>query len=201
MITIDPKTLSSRDNYKFLTGSIIPRPVAFVTTLSEKGVLNGAPFSYFNIISSDPPMISVSVQRQEGQQKDTAHNAIFKGEFVVHITDEFYVNKVNKTAANLPSDQSEVDEAGLTPVESNRVQVPGVKEAKIRFECKLEQAIELGNGETSCDLLIGRIVCYHILDELYEEGRIDASGLLPVSRLAGSNYAKLGEVFSLKRPR
>ncbi|WLD94718.1 flavin reductase family protein [Alkalihalobacillus sp. AL-G] len=203
MRSIDPNTLTSRDNYKFLTGSIIPRPVAFVTTLSEKGVLNGAPFSYFNIVSSDPPMISVSVQRKKGKQKDTARNAIFKGEFVVHITDESYVEQVNKTAASLPFDESEVKEAGLSPVKSKVVVVPGVNEAKIRFECRLEHAIELGgdDDDSTCDLLIGRVVSYHILDELYEEGRIDGSRLKPVSRLAGNNYAKLGEVFSLKRPK
>ncbi|NEU30866.1 flavin reductase family protein [bacterium LRH843] len=203
MKSIDPTTLSTRDNYKFLTASIIPRPVAFVTTLSKEGILNGAPFSYFNIVSSDPPMLSISVQRSNGKLKDTSRNALDQKEFVVHISDESYVEQINRTAKSLPHDESEVEDAGLTPINSTKITVPGVKEANIRFECVLEQIISLGdpNAESpSCDLLIGRIVHYHIKDELYENGRIDPMGLNPVSRLAGSYYAKLGELFELKRP-
>jgi flavin reductase (DIM6/NTAB) family NADH-FMN oxidoreductase RutF len=88
LLSIDPASLSERDNYKFLIGSIIPRPIAFVTTLSKDGILNGAPFSYFNIVSSNPPMISLSIQRREGQQKDTARNIIDSKDFVIHIVDE-----------------------------------------------------------------------------------------------------------------
>jgi flavin reductase (DIM6/NTAB) family NADH-FMN oxidoreductase RutF len=198
--SLDPVNLSERDNYKFLIGSIIPRPIAFVTTLSEEGVLNGAPFSYFNIVSSRPPMVSISVQRRDGEPKDTAKNAVHEGAFVVHIVDTSYVEKINQAAASLPSNQSEVDTFGFTSVQSTKVRVPGIKEAKIRLECKLEKSIPLGDEQESCDLLIGRIVYYHIEDYLYENGRIDALKLNPVSRLAGNNYAKLGEIFSLDRP-
>ncbi|OYD09589.1 flavin reductase family protein [Paludifilum halophilum] len=200
MKSVNPGTLSERENYKFLIGSIIPRPIAFVTTLSEKGVLNGAPFSFFNVVTSQPPMISVSIQRKNGQQKDTVRNAYFQKAFVVHITDESYIEAVNQTAANLKPDESEIKAAGLTPVKSEIIDVPGIHEAKIRLECRLEKVISLGEEETSCDLLIGRVVCYHIDDNLYDNGRIDAALFKPVSRLAGSNYAKLGEVFSLVRP-
>ncbi|MGE8205592.1 flavin reductase family protein [Heyndrickxia sp. NPDC080065] len=200
MKSINPESLSERENYKLLIGSIIPRPIAFVTTLSEKGVLNGAPFSYFNIVTANPPMISVSVQRKNGKQKDTAINAIQKKEFVVHIADESYIKALNETAASFPPEQSEVEAAGLTPVKSDRIDVPGIQEAKIRMECLLEKVIPLGGDEPSCDLLIGRVVYFHIAEELYENGRINASQLQPVSRLAGSSYSKLGEQFSLERP-
>lgn len=103
MISVNPEGLSERENYKFLTGSIIPRPVALVTTQSETGVFNIAPFSFFNIVSSNPPMISVSVQRKKGVSKDTARNAIETGEFVVHITDEDNVVDANQTAKRTPS--------------------------------------------------------------------------------------------------
>jgi flavin reductase (DIM6/NTAB) family NADH-FMN oxidoreductase RutF len=202
LISIDPNALSGRENYKFLSGSIIPRPVAFVTTQPSEGVLNAAPFSYFNIVTDEPPMISVSVQRSNGEMKDTSRNAIETGEFVVHISDETYIDQINKTAKPLPSNESEVDESGLTPVNSTKVGVKGVKEANIRLECVLERAIELGGteGNPTCDLLIGRVVYYHIREDLYKNGRIDAARLKPVSRLAGNAYAKLGETFELTRP-
>lgn len=200
MICIDPAQVSERENYKLLIGSVIPRPIAFVTTLSDRGVLNGAPFSYFNIVTSNPPMISVSIQRKNGRQKDTARNAIGRQSFVVHIADESYIAALNETAASLPPDQSEIERSGLTPVASRSIEVPGIQEAKIRMECVLEKAIPLGEPEISCDLLIGRVVRYHIDDALYQDGKIDAVRLLPVSRLAGNDYAKLGETFTLERP-
>ena len=202
LISIDPAAMSERENYKFLIGSIIPRPIAFVTTISNDGVLNGAPFSYFNIVSSNPPMISLSIQRLSGTQKDTARNIIESKEFVVHIVDEQNVEKINKTAANLPPDESEIELARLTPVESVKISVPGIKEAKIRMECSLEHSLELGGTDTpGCDLIIGKVVQFHIDSDIYENGRIDPRGLAAVSRLAGNNYAKIGEIFEIERPK
>ncbi|WP_310173994.1 flavin reductase family protein [Neobacillus niacini] len=202
MLSIDPSSLSERDNYKFLIGSIIPRPIAFVTTKSKEGVLNGAPFSYFNIVSSNPPMISLSIQRSSGRQKDTARNIFESKEFVVHIVDEQNVEKINKTAANLPPDESEIDLANLTPVKSTKISVPGVKEAKIRMECSLEHSLELGGSDSpGCDLIIGKIVQFQIESDIYENGRIEPRGLAAVSRLAGNNYAKIGDIFEIERPK
>ncbi|MEH7443017.1 flavin reductase family protein [Bacillus sp. JJ1122] len=202
MISIDPVTNTERDNYKLLIGGIIPCPIAFVTSLSQDGVLNGAPFSYFNIVSSNPPMISLSIQRAEGRQKDTARNILAAKEFVVHIVDEDNVEKVNATAASLPPDQSEIEMAQLTPTASLKISVPGVKEAKIRMECRLEHALELGGSESpGCDFLIGKVVQFHIDEAIYENGRIDPAGLAAVSRLAGQDYAKIGEIFTIERPK
>ncbi|MFD2442671.1 flavin reductase family protein [Bacillus sp. CGMCC 1.16607] len=201
MLSIDPSSNTERENYKLLIGSIIPRPIAFVTTLSKEGVLNGAPFSYFNIVSSNPPLISLSIQRAAGRQKDTARNIIESTEFVVHIVDEQNVEKINMTAASIPPDQSEIELAKLTPVDSVKVAVPGVKEAKIRMECILEHSLELGGLESpGCDLIIGKVIQFHIDNDIYENGRIDPSRLAAVSRLAGTNYAKIGEIFSIERP-
>jgi flavin reductase (DIM6/NTAB) family NADH-FMN oxidoreductase RutF len=201
LISIDPETNTERDNYKLLIGSIIPRPIAFVTTLSQDGVLNGAPFSYFNIVSSNPPMISLSIQRAEGRQKDTARNILETKEFVVHIVDEDNVEKVNTTAANLSPDQSEIELAQLTPVDSLKISVPGVKEAKIRMECRLEHTLELGGTDSpGCDFIIGKVVQFHIEEAILENGRIDPAGLAAVSRLAGQDYANIGEIFTIERP-
>jgi flavin reductase (DIM6/NTAB) family NADH-FMN oxidoreductase RutF len=202
LLSIDPVTNTERENYKFLIGSIVPRPIAFVTTQSKDGILNGAPFSYFNIVSSNPPMISLSIQRNSGRQKDTARNIIESKEFVVHIVDEQNVEKVNMTAASLPPEQSEIELAKLTPVDSVKISVPGVKEAKIRMECSLEHSIELGGMDSpSSDFIIGKVVQFHIASDIYENGRIDPRGLAAVSRLAGTNYAKIGEMFSIERPK
>ncbi|AIQ34074.1 hypothetical protein R50345_05095 [Paenibacillus sp. FSL R5-0345] len=200
MISIDPKQNSERENYKLLIGTVIPRPIAFVTTQSEDGILNGAPFSYFNIVSSNPPMVSLSIQRPAGRLKDTARNIYNNHEFVVHIVDGENVGKINQTAASLPRGESEIELANLTPVPSENVTVPGVLEAKVRMECKLVQAIPLGEEEPGSDLFIGEIVQFHIDESIYQEGRIDPRALNAVSRLAGSNYATIGEIFEIERP-
>jgi flavin reductase (DIM6/NTAB) family NADH-FMN oxidoreductase RutF len=202
LLSIDPVNLTERENYKLLIGSIIPRPIAFVTTQSHDGILNGAPFSYFNIVSSNPPLISLSIQRSAGNQKDTARNIIETKEFVIHIVDEQNVEKVNQTAASLPPEQSELELAQLTPVQSVKISVPGVKEAKIRMECTLAHLLELGEGDSpGCDFIIGEVIQFHIDSDIYENGRIDPKGLAAVSRLAGTDYAKIGEIFSIERPK
>lgn len=200
MLSIDPKQNSERDNYKLLTGSIIPRPIAFVTTQAEGGVVNGAPFSYFNIVSSNPPMVSLAIQRPGGRVKDTARNIYDNQQFVVHIVDDENVEKINETAASLPASDSEIELANLTLVPSESVSVPGIKEAKVRMECRLVQAIPLGGEDPGSDLFIGEVIRFHIDEAIYEDGRTDPRGLNAVSRLAGSSYAKIGEIFSIARP-
>lgn len=204
LLSIDPMDNTERENYKLLTGSIIPRPIAFVTSVANDGTVNGAPFSYFNIVSSNPPLISISIQRQNGQPKDTARNIIAGKEFVVHIVDEQNVEKINVTAASLPADQSEISLANLTLVDSEKVNIPGVKEAKVRFECSLEHAVELGgtDGQPGSDLIIGKVLQYHMDKEiLFGDKKIDPDKLKAVSRLAGINYAKIGDVFPIERPK
>lgn len=201
MKSINPASQTERDNYKLLIGSIIPRPIAFVTTDSGDGVINGAPFSYFNIVSSNPPMVSLAIQRPTSGPKDTARNIYRTKEFVVHIVDADNVAMINETSATLPPDQSEIELANLTLVGSEIVSVPGVKEAKIRMECVLEQAVPFGGDGAGSDLFIGKIVRFHIDDSIYEKGRIDPRGLGAVSRLAGNDYAHIGDIFSMDRPK
>lgn len=201
MIKIDPNKNTERENYKLLIGTIIPRPIAFVTTLNEEGLVNGAPFSYFSIVSSNPPMISLSIQRRNGEMKDTARNILRDKEFVVHGVDVENVKEINETAASLPSFESEISLTKLTLVESDLVKVPGVIESKVRMECRLEKAIPLGDEDhVGADLIIGRILKYHIDESVYEDGRINQDKLEPMSRLAGINYARIGEILSMERP-
>jgi flavin reductase (DIM6/NTAB) family NADH-FMN oxidoreductase RutF len=202
LLSFDPSMNSERENYKLLIGSIIPRPIAFITSVSKDGTLNGAPFSYFNIVSSNPPMISVAIQRKAGEQKDTARNILDSKEFVVHIVDQENVEKINETAASLPPNQSEIELAKLTSVKSTKITASGIKEAKVRFECILEHSVELGGTDSpGCDLIVGRVVQFHIDDSIYENGRINPDALGAVSRLAGQSYARIGEIFELERPK
>lgn len=202
MISINPKAITEHEVSKILKGTIIPRPIAFVTTISDERVVNGAPFSYFNIVSPNPPMISLSIQREKGNLKDTARNIKSNGEFVVHIVDQDNVAKVNETAATLPYNESELELAKMNPAPSELISVPGVKEAKVRMECKLVKAIPLEkDNHPVCDVFIGEVVQFHLNEDIYEEnGRITADILNPVSRLAGADYAKIGELFSIERP-
>lgn len=197
---IDPLKQKERDNYKMMIGSVIPRPIAFITSQSEEGIVNAAPFSYFNIVTANPPMIAVSIQRKEGKMKDTARNIINNKEFVAHIVSKSFIREVNKTAAALPYHESEIELTDLQLTESKKISVPTVETAKVAFECILEKHVILGDEEKAVDHIIGRIVNFNIDDELIDNYRIDPYKLAPISRLAGHNYSELGEIFALERP-
>lgn len=201
MLNIDARMNTERENYKLLIGTIIPRPIAFVTTLNEDGSINGAPFSYFNVISSNPPLVSLSIQRRKGEMKDTTRNILREKEFVIHGVDKDNFTEINKTAASLPPEESELSLTELTLVDSQSLRVPGVNESKVRMECVLETSLSLGDEKgTTADLLIGRILRFHIHEDIHDAGRIDPLKLEPMSRLAGISYAGIGEIISLERP-
>ena len=187
-------------NYKLLSGSIIPRPIAFVTTQNLKGISTQSRL-VFNVVNHTPPMIAIAVQRTKGNRKDTSINIEQSGEFVVHITDEAIVNDVNETAAPLEYGVNELKRTSLSMIDSDLIKVPAIKEAKVRFECKLHQIVQLGNKDNGSDLIIGEIVMYHIDEEVYfEDSKIDANQLNPVARLAGNDYSLLGQTFTVNRP-
>ena len=197
---IKAETLSDMQNYKLLSGSIIPRPIAFVTTQNLKGI-STQPRLVFNVVNHTPPMIAIAVQRTNGNRKDTSINIEQSGEFVVHITDEAIVNDVNETAAPLEYGVNELKRTSLSMIDSDLIKVPAIKEAKVRFECKLHQIVQLGNKDNGSDLIIGEIVMYHIDEEVYfEDSKIDANQLNPVARLAGNDYSLLGQTFTVNRP-
>lgn len=197
---IDISQIERQDKYKLLIGCVVPRPIAWVTSLSKTGVLNAAPFSYFNVACIEPMMISVAISRKPNQvMKDTSRNITDTGEFVVNMVDLFNVEAVNQSSADYPSDASEVEEIGLTPVASRAVKTPRLAESRIHFECRLHQIVTLGDPAAS-DLIIGEVIHVHVEDELYHEGRIDLAGLSPVSRLAGHTYGTIGETFDRPRP-
>lgn len=192
--------LARQAKYKLLIGCVIPRPIAWVTSMDRAGLVNAAPFSYFNVASVEPMMLSVAVMRKpDGMRKDTARNIAEGGEFVVNMVDVHNVDAMNQTSAEYPPEESEVVALGLELLPSASVRVPRLGASRIHFECKLNQIVELGSPTVS-DLIIGEVLHVQGDDELYHNGRIDARAFAPVSRLAGQGYATLGEVFERPRP-
>jgi len=197
---ISIQEIDRHDKYKLLIGCIIPRPIAWVTTVGSDGVINAAPFSYFNVASIEPMMVSIAVMRKPGSlMKDTARNIQETGEFVVNMVDVYNVDVMNQTSADYPSTVSEVEALGLEIMPSALVKTPRLAASRIHFECKLHQIVELGSPTTS-NLILGEVVHVQVADELYQAGRIDAKAFAPVSRLAGHTYAELGELFDRPRP-
>jgi flavin reductase (DIM6/NTAB) family NADH-FMN oxidoreductase RutF len=203
MASFDTSITESRVIGKLLNGAIIPRPIAFVISMSPSGIINASPFSYFNAISSNPPLLMISVNRKNGLMKDTARNILATKQFVVHIVDPTIINQVNETSASLPYGDSELDRSTLTLRDSEIVAVPSIKEAKVTFEVQFEDHQVYGNeNNTGTDLFIGRVVNIVIDDELIDENHyVDFEKLNPVGRLSGTNYTVLGEHFSLERPK
>lgn len=202
ILGFSPQELTAHEKKKFLIGSVIPRPIALVSTISHDGIVNIAPFSYFNIVTYNPPMLSISIQRIDGKMKDTSRNILQNQEAVVQIVDTDNVENANKTSASLDSNKSELDVSEFTLVDSEAVKVPGVNETKIRFETCLYQSIIIRNEDTipTADVLFLKIMHYHIDEAIYEDGYIDSFKLDAVSRLAGNDYAKIGKRFTVKRP-
>lgn len=199
---IDPKKKSRKDIYKLMIGSIVPRPIALVSTISSNGILNLAPFSFFTGITSRPPTICFAPDRRpsDGEKKDTLLNIEATGEFVVNVVTVEIAAQMNEAATDYPRDFDEFEMSGLTPVASQVVVPPRVKESPINMECSVNRIIEIGpENDGGAALVIGEIVMFHVADELIDDGRIDISAFNPVGRLAGSDYATLGRIFSLKR--
>lgn len=198
MPVLNPLHLTEKEIYKLMIGSILPRPIALVSTMSKDNIVNIAPFSYFNIVSSTPPLISISIRHQnDGSKKDTYVNMDETNEFVVHIISEDILVDANATSKELPSGKSELNETNFTLGESVKVKVPLIKQSKIKMECVVEKIVPF----ESSDLIIGRVVMFHIDDLVYEEGRINLEALNPISRLAGNNYTTVGKVITMERPK
>lgn len=155
MIFYSAKELTTKQNYKFLTGSIIPRPIAWITTMNqETDVINAAPFSYFNIVAKDLPLVSLSINRKNKQMKDTAYNLLNQHEGVIHIVNDTILTEMNQSAASLASEESELSHNNLTLLTSKEVTVPAISEAPIRFEVRLHQYLPIknNNGDIVSDL-------------------------------------------------
>jgi flavin reductase (DIM6/NTAB) family NADH-FMN oxidoreductase RutF len=196
-LIIDPSDLDLQSCYKLLIGSVVPRPIAWTSTMSREGTYNLAPFSFFTVASRQPPMLCISVgprevEEGEGPAKDTLENIEGTEEFVINIVSLPLSNTMYESSKDHPPEADEFEKAGLTPAPCEVVKAPRVGEAGVSMECLLDQILPLGTDH----LIIGRMVCFHVKDELYEDGRINVAKLRPLGRLAG-NYTKVETIFEL----
>lgn len=194
---LDPKTIPPGDFHRFMIGVVVPRPIAFVSTISAGGQLNVAPFSFFNALTNRPPLLGISITRRGAAPKDTLRNIEQTGEFVVNTVDEALAARMVQTSGDWPEDVDEFHLTGLTPVPSDRVRPPRVGESPVSMECRRHQVIELG----STHFVVGEIVCAHVKDEVLTDGRVDIGKLRPLGRLGGDEYSVVREVIRMARPK
>lgn len=197
--------LTQKQNYKFLTGTVAPRPIAWITTKnSETNVVNAAPFSYFTVLASKRPLVSISVNRRNGELKDTAANLLQNGEGVIHLVTPDVLAQMNETAATLSSEESELSLIDTQLTDSRTVSVPAMIEPKIRMEVKLYQYVPIKEQETVLtDLFVLEVTDYYFNESIFnkEKEYILSEELLPITRLAGNNYGHLGSVEEIIRPK
>lgn len=199
---INPKDLDTKAVYKLLTGSVVPRPIGWVSTISTTGVANLAPYSFFNALCANPPHVVISCGMTPSGGKDTLNNVLANNEFVLNIVTEDTAEAMNQSSASLDSEESEFDFAGVTPVSSTVVKAPRVKESPIHFECIVKHTYAIGDWAGAATVVIGEIVHMHFEDYvLLPDYKIDNSKLKTVGRMTGSDYVRTQDVFSLTRPK
>lgn len=192
--------LSGRDRYKLLIGAVVPRPIAWVSTMDANGQLNLAPFSYFTAASANPmTLIFCAGHLAGGQEKDTLRNIRAVPEFVVNMSNQATATQMSATAALLASDSSEFEYANLTPASSRHVRVPRVAEAPIAFECTLQQIVPLGADGQGGHAIFGTVVSLYVRDDIYQDGRILVEPYAPIGRLAGNDYVRVTDRFTIDR--
>jgi|TARA_B100001971_G_C18061630_1_gene468268 flavin reductase (DIM6/NTAB) family NADH-FMN oxidoreductase RutF len=201
-VRIDPQNFEGFN--RVLTAVVVPRPIAFVSTISTDGFVNVAPYSFFNVMSYNPATVVFSSSRHtgggRGKRKDTLANIEETGEFVVNIVVDDIAEAMNLTAAEYPAEANEFEIAGLTPAPSELVAPPRVAESPVNMECRLKQVISLGIGKGRHGLVIGEIVLMHVRDDLIDGHRINHQKLRPTGRLAGNMYCHTVDTFELVRP-
>ena len=199
---IDPASLTVPEVYRLMTALIVPRPIAWVSTLSAQGAPNLAPFSYFMGVGSNPPALAFSpVNRRDGSKKDTLRNIEDTGEFVVCIVPFRLAAVMNATSADLPHGEDEFAHTGLTPAPSEAVKPPGVAESPARMECRLLRIVPVGEGPLAANVVIGQVLRFHLDDEVAPGGLVDAARLDAVARMGGDLYSRTTDRFELKRPK
>ena len=193
---IDAGALSPEATYRLMSGIVVPRPIAWITSLSERGVINLAPFSCFTFVSNKPPLLGVNVGRKAGRRKDTGANIHALKEFVVNIGDASQMVAIHESSAEHAPDVSETELLGLRTLPCNTVRVPRLADAPVSMECRLERVVEF--GDTGAEFIVGEVMMFHFREGLVHDGKVDTKALNPVCRIGGPNYATLGEIVTLR---
>ena len=197
---IDPASMSSDAAYYWQAATIVPRPIAWVSTLNDDGSTNLAPFSFFTGVSSDPPTCLICVSRNSrGDKKDTWRNIERTGDFVTHVVNDALAEKMNLTSRSFDYGVDECVEVGLTKLASERVGPPRIAEAPVGMECRLERIVEVGKAGTA--IILGEILLWHVHDDLVVNGRLDGARLDAVGRMGGSTYVRTRDRFDMVRPK
>ena len=188
--------------YQMLVGLVTPRPIAWVTTLSQAGVINLAPFSFFNTFGANPPVVVFSpTLKRDGGKKDTLINIETNGEFVINASTERHADLINMSSKMLLPDESEVDMTGLSTLKSDKVRPPRLAEVPFALECRVLQIIPVGNGAISANLVVGEIVMMHIDDAVLDpKGQPDPRKIKAIARLGGEFWCRTQDLFQLERP-
>ena len=197
---IDLNALDRPVRYKLLTSLVVPRPIALVTTISEGGIVNAAPFSYFNVLGEDPPILIISADaRASGKMKDTVHNILTKKQFVVNLVDEDIAEKMHGSAVDAPTEMSEIELVGFNTTPSQRVQPPRIAESPVSFECELHTQLDFKTRR----LMIGQIAWMHVRDGIIDPANMRRipNAYHPVGRLYANRYCRTRDEFALDNSR
>ena len=198
----DPAEHPFSETHKLMIGSIVPRPIALVSTTSNNGINNLAPFSYFNGVCSKPPTIMFAPARRgwDGKEKDTLINIRDTKEFSINIVSEDIGEKMVKCSTDYKKEVDEFSKSGLSPIPSKKIKPPIVSDSKISIECILNQIVQIGKNDAGSGfIVIGTIVLFHIDDEVYDDGRIILNKLQPLGRVAGNGYVRSTDAFDIIR--
>jgi flavin reductase (DIM6/NTAB) family NADH-FMN oxidoreductase RutF len=201
-MTIDVSRAGVVEVYQALVGVVVPRPIAWVTTVDEEGRVNLAPFSFFNAFGANPPVIVFSpTLRRDGTKKDTLRNVEATGEFVVNSAVEPLAREVNLSSKEVPPEESELDLTGLATLPALKVRPPRLAAAPVHLECRVRQIVPIGDGPIAANLVIGEVVMMHVDDAVLDhQGRVDPRKLRAIARLGGSYYCRSTDLFEMERP-
>jgi flavin reductase (DIM6/NTAB) family NADH-FMN oxidoreductase RutF len=199
-LSADPAALPPIASYSLLVGAIVPRPIGFISTLSAEGVANLAPFSFFNAVCREPPVICFSVGNRV-PPKDTIRNIRASGEFVANVVSEAIAERMNLCSGDYPAGISEFDISGLTPEPSEIVKPPCVRESPVNMECKVIQIVDVSARPAGASLVIGEIVRFHYHPSIMEGLRIHPAKLRAVGRMGGNEYTRTQDRFAMLRPK
>jgi len=201
-VIVNPREEKPQDIYKLMVGAIVPRPIAFVSTVNAQGVPNLAPYSFFNGVCPNPPVVSFSttVRPRDGQRKDTLRNIEATGEFVVNVVSEEFAAQMNACSADFPPEVNEFAVSGLTPVASDLVKPPRVAESHIQMECRLLQVIHVSTKPLGGSVVLGEVLRFHVDDALFQDFKIDPDKLRAIGRMGGPSYTRTRDRFEMPRP-